>query len=333
MKRISLTELEQKYKSVDYKELYQTVLQLIEQEKIKPVKASGKNGKKPALYKEYWILEKQKDYSEYVEELSYCYVSAISTDYYFKHLEQYGEDRKWLLLLNDYLKNREKELMIPMSVNERSFAIWHREKFLKEEAGRKLLKRCGITIDRLKLYETTEPLAYYAHKKSTPQNILIIENKDTFYSMRRALLSGEDQILGMEIGTLIYGAGKGIIRSFQDFHLCSEPYMRDERNRLYYFGDMDYEGIAIYEGLVRAFEKSCQIKPFCRAYQRMLYAAEQVGYEQLPVTKEGQNPCEGDLFFEFFTEEEKRQMRIILEKRRYIPQEILNIEDFGEARE
>ena len=65
--------------------------------------------------------------------------------------------------------------------------------------------------------------------------------------MRNYLLNGHTEIFGAEIGTLIYGAGKGIIRSFQDFDLCAEPYMKHPKNTIYYFGDLDYEGIGIYE--------------------------------------------------------------------------------------
>ena len=85
---------------------------------------------------------------------------------------------------------------------------------------------------------TTEPLSYYTHTRNTPQNILILENKDPFFSMRNYLLNGHTEIFGAEIGTLIYGAGKGIIRSFQDFDLCAEPYMKHPKNTIYYFGDM-----------------------------------------------------------------------------------------------
>ena len=56
--------------------------------------------------------------------------------------------------------------------------------------------------------------------------------------MRNYLLNGHTEIFGAEIGTLIYGAGKGIIRSFQDFDLCAEPYMKHPKNTIYYFGDM-----------------------------------------------------------------------------------------------
>ena len=88
MKRISLHALHPQ----DYQQLYEAVLHRIEQGEIKPVKASGKNGKKPVLYREYWLIEQARgDEDELVEELSYQYVPAIATGYYMKHLQQYRE--------------------------------------------------------------------------------------------------------------------------------------------------------------------------------------------------------------------------------------------------
>ena len=200
MKRITLDELEKTKKVSSYSELCVIVNSLIREEKIKPVKASGTNGKKPALHKEYWLIEGKEDFSVYEEELSYLFVSMISTDYYLRHLKQYVEDREWVLLLNRYLKTNRHLLQVPKSINERSFEIWHREKFLKEEYGKKILKRCGISIEQLNIYETTEPLAYYVHTRTVPQAMLILENKDTFYSIRRHLLSGENSICGTELG-------------------------------------------------------------------------------------------------------------------------------------
>ncbi len=328
MKRICLNDIELQHKILSYKELYDKVLSLIQCEELKPVKASGKNGKKPALYNEYWIIEEPEDNSKYMEELSYLFVPMISTHYYLNHIWQYREDRQWLLLLNQYLKTNRNELKISKSMNERSFEIWHREKFLKEEQGRKILKRCGISLEELNLYETTEPLAYYVHTREIPQNMLIVENKDTFYSMRRHLLSGNSQILGKSIGTLIYGAGKGIFRSFQDFSLCAEPYMREKGNAIYYFGDLDYEGIAIYESFVSLFDKECKIQPFAEGYLKMIEKAKEIGEDQLPPMKEGQNKNIGAYFWDFFVKDSADEMQQILLKGRYIPQEILAIRDF-----
>ena len=288
MKKISLDTLSAKYKISEYRELYTKVITLIQDNKIKPVKASGINGKSPALYKEYWIIEEKQDVSKYVNELNYDLVPSIATDYYRAHIDQYLEDRPWVLLLNDYLKK--KDFMTPMSENERSFDIWHREKFLKQEQGKKILKRCGLDITLLNYYRTTEPIAYYCATRQTPQKLLVIENKDTFYSMRKCLMGTEQfQICGETVGTLIYGAGKGIISAFSDFHISGEPYMLHQENKILYFGDLDYEGIGIYENFAATYGTQYTIAILKGAYDRMLAKAQRIGIDKLPVTKEGQN--------------------------------------------
>ena len=166
----------------------------------------------------------------------------------------------------------------------------------------------------------------YTHSREVPQNLLLLENKDTFYSMRRHLLEGKDTILGMKIGTLIYGAGKGILKSFQDFSICAEPYMQNRQNQIYYFGDLDYEGIGIYEKLEQLFGDQYSIRPFMPGYFRMLEKAEGV---LLPITKEQQNRNLTGQFFACFPQSAVEQMKKILESEQYIPQEILNIRDFG----
>lgn len=113
----------------------------------------------------------------------------------------------------------------------------------------------SANMEELRVYQTTEPLAYYSGTRRVPQTVLILENKDTFYTMRRWLmggfaLSGEDggkeesvdaasspgKIFGREIGTVIYGAGKGILRSFEDFQFCVEPHINHPNNEILYFG-------------------------------------------------------------------------------------------------
>lgn len=75
------------------------------------------------------------------------------------------------------------------------------------------------------------------------------------------------------------------------------------------------------------FEKRWKIEPFCDAYEAMLGKACEV--KHLPETKEQQNRNIGTLFFSYFTEEQVKEMRQILESETYIPQEILNITDFS----
>ncbi len=328
MKKIKLDALAAKYRLSEYKALHAKVLALIEDKKIKPVKASGINGKSPALYREYWIIEEKQDVSQYRSELNFEIVPAISTDYYQVHIDQYIEDRQWVLLLNNYIRN--KKYMTRMSENERSFDIWHREKFLKQEQGKKILKRCGLEPGFLNFYRTTEPVAYYSVTRQTPQNLLILENKDTFYSMRSHLLAGNDRICKKPVGTLIYGAGKGILAAFSDFDISGEPYMAAADNRIYYFGDLDYEGIGIYESFAKAYGSRYSISLFQTAYERMLEKAGAIGINNLPVMKEGQNRRMEGLFLGCFSKLQQAAIREILVHDRYIPQEILNGRDFEE---
>ena len=325
MKRISLEDIFIKKPDLAYKEIYDHIRQQLEAGTLKPVKASGTNGKKPALDREYWIVEAQEDHSILEEELKYGLHPLISVDYYFSHLKMYEQDRAWVQMLSAYLQNGQGALKSRESVNERSFEIWNREKFLTKGPGKKILKRCSLDLDFLNIYETGEPLAYYSHTRRVPQDLLILENKDTFYSMRRHMLEGTERILGVEIGTLIYGGGKRILRSFQDFDICVEPYMKEAANKIYYFGDLDYEGIGIYESLAEMFWGRWKIVPFCPAYEKMLEKAARV--RELPETKEQQNRNISGTFFAHFREAERREMLEILERGAYIPQEIINISD------
>ncbi|MFG6333006.1 MAG: DUF2220 domain-containing protein [Lachnospiraceae bacterium] len=327
MKRITLEALLAGKRQEDYRQQYNEIIHLLEAGKIRPLKASGKNGRKPALYLEYWLLEEKEDAGPLLEELRFRLVPSISIDYYLAHPEVYRQERPWVLMLDAWLRNRKDGRLYPESVNERSFEIWGREKFLTKEQGKKILKHCGVSWETLYVYETTEPLSYYSHTRTVPQNLLILENKDTFYSMRRHLLSGRGAIFGVPVETLIYGAGKGILRSFQDFDLCVEPYMTDERNQLWYFGDLDYEGIGIWENLANLCQPRREIRPFGPAYESMLGKTERT--KRLPDTKEQQNRKIGDGFFRYFSEETGARMKRILESGTYIPQEILNIADFG----
>lgn len=353
MKKISLERLLEESGTESYPEQYRYVCGLVEGRRIAPVKSAQRNGKKPALHLSYWILEEAPDYGEETWELQFRTVPAIRTDYYLKHPEVYREERRWVRLLNSFLLEQSgREAQDPyVSLNERSFQIWGREKFLQREQGKRILAHCGVELERLRVYGTAEPLAYFSHSRRTPQAVLILENKDTFYTMRRYLSEGEGRkpmcrdlpeeraprrMFGAEIGTVVYGAGKGILRSFEDFRFCVEPHINHPDNDILYFGDLDYEGIGIYERLAELFSPeggdsgACghEIKPFVQAYERMLEKAWERGTDFLPETSENQNRQLSGRFFRYFSGRAEERMRQVLEAGRYIPQEIINISDF-----
>lgn len=324
MKKQSLDEIKKQAKIVDYRELYDYIMEGVENNQLRPVKKSGWNGLTPPLYNTYWIVEEKIDYSPYIDELQFKLHAAIKIDYYLKHLEEYVKEREYVLLLNTYL-NHARKFEISMSQNERCFDIWQREKFLQEGIGKKICARCGISMEQLHFYETFEPFAYFTLDRKTPQNLLIIENKDTFFTMRRLLLEGQKSFWGIEISTLIYVGGKGIIKAFGSLEFTGEPYMVNPDNTFYYFGDLDYEGIQIFQTLATTYEH-IKIIPFKQAYERMLQKAE-CYRGNLPKTKEGQNRNIGSQFMQFFAENDQKRMQSILENESYLPQECLNESD------
>lgn len=326
MKRRTLGQLLGDKINAEYGEQYAYIIKLVDEGKIKPVRTAGKNGKKPALYLEYWLLEEAKDYSELKQELLYKLAPQIDITYYMDNLAPYAKERQDVLQLSSFLQNSETLLTREASYNERSFQIWGREKFLLKGEGKKILKHCGLSLEYLHCYSTCEPFAYFALTRQTPQKILIIENKDTFFSMRRHLLAGNELLFGEEISTLIYGAGKRVISCFQEFAVSAEPYMLDAGNELLYFGDLDYEGLGIYETLAESFAEQGSIKPFIPAYLAMLKKSK--GYHKLPTTKEEQNRNLQGSFFNYFSAEVQKEMQNILRQDLYIPQEILTLLDF-----
>lgn len=334
---ISLEQIADEQQIDQYSLLVDFVYGELEAGHLKPVKSHGTNGKKPALFKDYHVMQEKPDDTKYLEEIRYRLSSRIDISYYLSHPQQYAVEREEVLALSRYLDTEEKQLQIPVSLNERSFAIWGREKFLScqdrqkkgEITGRKILAHTGITWEDLNIYETTEPLAYYCRSRIVPQNILIIENKDTFYSMRRYLMQQRQTIFQMPVDTLIYGAGKGILKAFRDRSLCVEPYVQDAGNQLYYFGDLDFEGIRIYEQLQEKFQKEVCIRPFVPAYEAMVFKGLQnFGLERLPETKKGQNRELTGVFMEYFSAKIQEKMCHVLENGKYIPQEIINIQDY-----
>lgn len=323
--KITIDEIQEILEIETYSDLVSEIKRLKEKGIISPIVNSKLNGKKPPLYNTYRIHKEGENNDGYAEELLYEIDPMLKTDYYLKNITMYKQDQRYILLLNDYIKNRSESFQEPASYNERSFEIWGREKFLLKEGGLRILKNLEVPISLLNVYHTTEPLSYYSHHKKTPQNILILENKDTFYSMRKHLLSGNQTICSMEIGTLIYGGGKSIYRSFQDFTVCAEPYLINPNNLIYYFGDLDYEGIIIYETLANQFQQQVEVQPFCLAYERMLTKAYGIG---LPEMKENQNKNIGSLFYSYFNKNIQDEISEILTGGKYIPQEILQAKDF-----
>ncbi len=320
-----------KKKFANYQEEFDYIKKLIDEGSISPIKASGTNGKKPAMFRAFWISDKEIDYSEYIDELKYKLSTDINPEFYLQHPEIYAKEREYVIALSKYLEKSANELKITVSENERSYAIWKKEKFLSGHGQRdtvsavSVLRHCGISVDKLNVYHTTEPLVYFSIDKVRPQNILVLENLDPFYGMRKRLMSGRNDILGKKFSTLIYGGGKRVNAFFTGFNVFAEDYLKDSSNVFYYYGDLDYEGIGIFESFTDRFKDSLNIVPFIEAYTELI---SNIKIDELPNSKQLQNRNIDTYFFSFFDGVIAEKMKNILESGKYVPQEKLSIIDY-----
>lgn len=312
-------------KTDNYHELVDRIHRLEIDGVLSAVNASKLNGMKPPLYNRYRILPKQVDLSHLKDEINYQFPIHFNRSFYLSNLKRYKQDKPYIQKLIQFYRNKQEELKIPMSINERSFSIFGEEKFLKNGSGQMILKNLGLELNTLNIYLTPEPFVYFSKNKNYNQTVLIIENKDTWYTIRRLMIEGKSCFLGVNIDTVIYGAGKRIEKSLEEYEYTVEEYLLEPKQMLYW-GDFDYEGILIYERLVNRYRNKFVISLFKEAYLHMMELSQSI---QLPASKEKQNHNIGQLFLNELKPIDDRIIQV-LEQGYYIPQEIINYKELSE---
>ena len=320
---ISLEEIREFFGLAEYIILCDKMQELIAGGWVEPVKSQGLNGKNPPLYKKYRIIKHQVDSGEFVQELRFKLPPSFSLDYYKQNIDKYIEHRKYILPLGEYFKRRKELLQEKMSINERSLDIWGEEKFLKDNhLACIILKNLGLTIEDLNIYKTPEPFFLYLQSMKTSDNLLIIENKDTWYTMRRlARERGRAYFFGMDFGGIIYGEGKKILNSFEEIDDQEEERLSNRETVFFYFGDLDFEGISIYTLLKRKYNGVRNIHLLKPAYLKMVELADN---EKLKPMNTYQIRKGYEEFLKEFRQDTQEKMIDLFEKGLYIPQEIIN---------
>lgn len=170
----------------------------------------------------------------------------------------------------DFLKSGKS--VTPLSVNERSLQIFGNEKFLASPECRKILNQYGLSMKLFNVYDTPEPFIYYLNR-SASKDALIVENKDTWYTMRKVLMDS-GRICNMDFKALIYGEGRKIQSSFEYMEADDTRDIHDI-NRFYYFGDIDSSGIDIFYKLFKRYPQH-NIVAFEPGYEH-LFKNKQIG--------------------------------------------------------
>lgn len=287
---------------------------------ISPVISRGKTGTK--LYNVYRKIEQAAEPVEeaYVRMLLNEYHPKMALSSYAKDYDFFIIDKPYLDEINKFLRSGDTEVI---SINERSFELFYDEKWLDQNRG--VLQRISITLDDLCCYPTYEPFFEYrrtCYSKSS-YHILIIENKDTYYTLKRLFIEGIYTFGEITFSMLIYGEGDKILRSFSYINEIEE--LRDINYQVHYFGDIDPKGMSIFSSL----QKTVDVQPFFLFYFTLLSKYE---HRVPPRRKKEQaktKPLSYAAFLECFNEPIRKSLISIVEQcNGYLPQEGLNRKDF-----
>ncbi|OLN32023.1 hypothetical protein [Desulfosporosinus metallidurans] len=327
-KTISDEELQQIFQESDYDLFHAEVERLVESGVLSPVKSSKTNGRLPPLFNKYRIIKPQEDNTAYLESVRRLNPMLNISGYlqrpelYKKHLEIVEGISRYLWYTQDLLKR-------PMSRKERSFSVWGREKLLDVHMA--LVKEV-LTFNRLdekflNYYDTPEPFFEYRHKRCDPMTVLVIENKDTWFTFRKLMQeTGKNSIAGTAVNVLLYGEGNKITKrgALEDYSATMLGGQEGQGGRaacFLYFGDLDWEGIRLFFR-TREANPSLELKPFSSLYRLMLELAETV---KLPKSLD-QRGVIGPLpeFLSLLGLPNEESLRALLAEGKYIPQEIVN---------
>ncbi|MDW5298527.1 MAG: DUF2220 family protein [Sedimentibacter sp.] len=310
---------------VSYDELKIVVDEMIENNKIKPIKSKGMTSFFPKIYCEYRKVTEKKDYTELKNEILKLN-PRLNISRYLNNPELYEELREQILKLSNFLWNKKESLNNEMSVKERSFEIWGDEKFLESKEGKSILTFNKFDNEYLNFYYAPEPFfCTEIKKKNKDANVLVIENKDTWYSIGKALNSSEKKLLyNIEINYLIYGEGNKVTRknALTDFINV----ISDSPRNIYYAGDIDVAGINMLYNCDSNNE--CTIVPFMPLYKNMVLTVE---VDKMNKTDDNRGKDYNKEFLAEFNESEKMMVREILDSNKRIPQEILSYQDYINA--
>ncbi|MCR5123149.1 MAG: DUF2220 domain-containing protein [Ruminococcus sp.] len=206
-----------------------------------------------------------------------------------------------------------------MSRRERSFAIFGEEKELDNHL--RLLEAVGISGDTLRYYETPEQcFSDYIPVRKREMTLLICENKDIWFNIRRLMYESEaDTLFDTQIDGVIFGQGNDV--TGKDKFRSYAAFLGADEVRFLYCGDIDRAGFDIFLRLCKAAEE-LHIELFLPAYRKMLELSRNI---QLPDSEDKRSIIpEMSGILPGFLADEQEQITQILNDNKRLPQEILS---------
>ena len=309
---ITLDELAQLCDAPDYSAFVSEVNGFIDSGLLRHI-GKEKNGMYPPMFSRYRILREKEDLTGIKDEILRL-GPEFNPSGYLSNIALYIKHRDLLRCLSDYVHDKRAELDLSMSRNERAYAIWGNEKLLDDTVCKSMLRFTGWEA-RLNYYNTPEPFFDYLCNGANTKTILILENKDIWFSLRKIFMENKTacRIYGHYVDGLLYGEGKKITRTGALEDYSNEGFNADPS--FYYWGDLDYEGISIFL-TVSLFP----VQLFVPGYMAMLdYGGSQM-ITQCRTTQVPPANMYG--FMKYFDHRSCAEIKALLESGQYIPQEI-----------
>ncbi|WP_394926701.1 Wadjet anti-phage system protein JetD domain-containing protein [uncultured Robinsoniella sp.] len=306
---------------INYRQLYDILEELCESKQIAPIKKSGMTSFYPAVYQEYKKLSASVDYSCYLSEIA-ALNPGLNISGYLEKPGEYKELQEGICRLSEMLWKDDPRLRQRMSVKEKSFAIWGDEKYLESKSGSRILSFNRFDGDSLNFYYAPEPFFCRVFDQ-IEGDVIVIENKDTWYSIGEALKNGNHKrFLGVNAGLLVYGEGNKVTGE-----AALQTFVKEygfENRKIFYAGDIDVAGILMYYGAA-THNRDAQIQPFMPLYNKM---AERAKNLRMQPTDDNRGRDWNHGFLDFFEDQNREIVRKVLDENRRIPQEILNLQDY-----
>ncbi|EIW20936.1 MULTISPECIES: Wadjet anti-phage system protein JetD domain-containing protein [Pelosinus] len=311
---ISLVEIENVIPGgIEYRDFAGSMKRLLADGVVVPIPSQGTNQAQPPLPIRYRIHKQkmQADFFERIRKRQLSLHPGINIEHYFKGSEaKWNREQVWLDQLDSYLK----AFGLPKtetSVWERSYEIMGDEKWIRDGGGGAFLQQVGV-YDKLQMMELAEPLRFALNPRRIQDAQcyhLIVENKTTYDALT-------DILPETDLLTLIYGAGKGFLNSITQ--LEKQLHLEGASHTLYYFGDLDFEGITIWHllnqrrpaSLALPFYRALLDKPFHQGKENQRKDIR--AYEQ---------------FLQSFLAADQEKIRNLFAKQGYYPQEALSIQE------
>ncbi|MDD4843273.1 MAG: DUF2220 family protein [Anaerotignum sp.] len=236
---------------------------------------------------------------------------GMDASYYLKNLEQYHRDKPYIERLKAFLSNNTGQL----TLNEISYQVFKDEKALSQPEkasvnGKRILVNLGLDSNRIPYVETIAP--FYYPVSSEGDTVLVVENKDTCFSLLRIFQQKDSNIKG-----ILFGEGRAVVKIFKFLQI----YGLGNRDLFLYYGDIDQEGFDIARSLIEKYSEY-RIKLSKALYHSLLvYEGRPLLHKRMIDTTKASGIL-SDLF-----DEDVSAIGAILDADGCIPQEALNYED------